>query len=179
MNTVGGKRIYVNSENKNSQSKMPKTEPSVELTTPSEQQNMICSICFDPWTNNGPHKIVSLKCGHLFGESCIKKWVANSKRCPQCNAISKLSDLRHIYVSNIVCLELPYEKIERLTKDLESERSKRISSEFQLKQKTEEFSILNDKYQHLLETVKTLKGTINDPIKNISNVSNRVQQTKK
>lgn len=26
-----------------------------------------CSICFEPWTNSGNHRLASLKCGHLFG----------------------------------------------------------------------------------------------------------------
>ena len=30
-------------------------------------QGQSCSICFEPWTNSGSHRIASLKCGHLFG----------------------------------------------------------------------------------------------------------------
>ena len=30
-------------------------------------QGQTCSICFEPWSNSGNHRIASLKCGHLFG----------------------------------------------------------------------------------------------------------------
>lgn len=33
----------------------------------------ICPICLDSWEISGPHRITSLKCGHLFGTSCIKR----------------------------------------------------------------------------------------------------------
>lgn len=32
-----------------------------------------CSICLDTWEYKGDHRLVSLKCGHLFGDSCIKR----------------------------------------------------------------------------------------------------------
>jgi len=30
-------------------------------------QDQACPICFDIWTNMGPHRLSSLPCGHLFG----------------------------------------------------------------------------------------------------------------
>ena len=27
-----------------------------------------CPICYGPWTSNGAHRLVNLKCGHLFGQ---------------------------------------------------------------------------------------------------------------
>lgn len=39
----------------------PSTEPEPELTTR-------CSICSTYWSNSGPHRIITLKCGHAFGE---------------------------------------------------------------------------------------------------------------
>ncbi len=38
-------------------------------------QNRECSVCMENWTSKGGHRIVSLACGHLYGESCIAKWV--------------------------------------------------------------------------------------------------------
>lgn len=34
-----------------------------------------CSICLDTWESKGEHRLVSLKCGHLFGDSCIKRYI--------------------------------------------------------------------------------------------------------
>ncbi|XP_065723791.2 kinetochore protein Nuf2 homolog [Drosophila suzukii] len=38
-----------------------------------------CSICLSPWDSEGPHRIVSLKCGHLFGD----KLLLDQHRSPQ------------------------------------------------------------------------------------------------
>lgn len=34
-----------------------------------------CSICLDSWESEytADHRLVAMKCGHLFGESCIKR----------------------------------------------------------------------------------------------------------
>lgn len=37
-----------------------------------------CSICLDTWESKGAHHLVALKCGHLFGESCIKRYHEHS-----------------------------------------------------------------------------------------------------
>jgi len=70
-----------------------------------------CIICHEDFDNCGDHKvasmyhvkelflfvscphpdgfgncqIVSLSCGHLFGNSCILKWLSERKTCPSCN----------------------------------------------------------------------------------------------
>lgn len=56
-----------------------------------------CTICFDQWTNSGPHRLVSLKCGHLFGESCITRWIHMNKKCAQCNAPNQVYDIRKLF----------------------------------------------------------------------------------
>jgi hypothetical protein len=33
-----------------------------------EEPATLCSICQTEWTNNGTHRIVSIKCGHVFGK---------------------------------------------------------------------------------------------------------------
>ncbi|CAM9216700.1 unnamed protein product, partial [Hapterophycus canaliculatus] len=45
-----------------------------------------CSICLDPWTSKGKHRICTLLCGHLFGQSCIERWLKERRSCPQCGA---------------------------------------------------------------------------------------------
>lgn len=34
-----------------------------------------CTICYDPCMISGRHRLVALKCGHLFGKKCIERWV--------------------------------------------------------------------------------------------------------
>jgi hypothetical protein len=46
---------------------LPSTVP--EPSTDAEQTE--CSICMESWTISGPHRIVSIKCGHLFGKKYL------------------------------------------------------------------------------------------------------------
>eukprot|EP01018_Ginkgo_biloba_P034261 Gb_28485 [translate_table: standard] len=38
-----------------------------------------CPICMEPWTEDGEHRLCSLACGHLFGRSCIRSWLQQSR----------------------------------------------------------------------------------------------------
>ncbi|VBB30627.1 unnamed protein product [Acanthocheilonema viteae] len=54
-----------------------------------------------------PRRVVCLKCGHLFGESCIERWIRTERaaRCPQCKAKARLVDIRRLYVRAIKALD--------------------------------------------------------------------------
>lgn len=83
-----------------------------------------CSICFEPWTNSGNHRLSSLKCGHLFGMSCIEKWLkGQGGKCPQCNEKAKIKDVRVIYAKTIKMMDTS-EK-ERALRELEHEKTLR------------------------------------------------------
>ncbi|CAK9870242.1 unnamed protein product [Sphagnum jensenii] len=53
--------------------------------------------------------ICSLACGHLFGKSCIKRWLRHAGKkqgkCPQCNCRAKVEDLRMVYVPRIAIID--------------------------------------------------------------------------
>lgn len=61
-----------------------------------------CMICTEKWTNQGKHRLVATKCGHLFGRSCIENWHDTKKKegvkplCPSCRQPISKSDLRII-----------------------------------------------------------------------------------
>ncbi|KAG0036871.1 RING finger and WD repeat domain-containing protein 3 [Podila clonocystis] len=101
-----------------------------------ETEESTCSICFEPWTNSGGHRLVSIKCGHLFGESCISKWIAsqtgqNGKpKCPECNRPAKRNDIRRLWSKAVVTLDTS-EKDEAVAK-LRKEQEARIRSETDL-----------------------------------------------
>ena len=51
-------------------------------------------------------RLVCLKCGHVFGQSCIEKWIRTEKnaKCPQCKARARIGDIRRIFARTIrVC----------------------------------------------------------------------------
>ncbi len=68
---------------------------------PSGDADITCPICFDEWTSGGEHRLVSLKCGHLFGESCIARWLQTSGKCAQCNQANRLCDIRRLFAKSI------------------------------------------------------------------------------
>lgn len=60
----------------------------VAPVTPSEGEDSgdTCAICFEEWTNAGGHRLSALRCGHLFGYSCIERWLKGQPgKCPQVN----------------------------------------------------------------------------------------------
>lgn len=128
-----------------------------------------CSICMEPWTSGGNHRISCLPCGHLFGRSCIRKWIRQSGRnigkCPQCNKMCKLKDIRTLYVSRIAVVD--GEMLQELT-SLRTENEKLMLENKNLKderrQKKEgrdhlmEIEHLKLQKQKLLEEIRTLRG---------------------
>ena len=81
-----------------------------------------CAICFEPIANVGDHRLVALKCGHLFGDNCIRKWIKAQKKCPQCNCKAIPSQIRYIYSKNLVVRESEEnDKLKRTLAKLEAD----------------------------------------------------------
>lgn len=90
--------------------------PLEDLGLSSDQ----CPICLQPCPYEGNHqRSCIISCGHVYGMSCIIKWIEHkttNAKCPQCNKKCKLKDVRKIYAS-------PYDdqvSIQRI-KELEAE----------------------------------------------------------
>lgn len=58
-----------------------------------------CSICFSKIEEPGEHVLASLSCGHIFGKSCVEKWISMRKKCPQCNLRSSKRQIRRLFPS--------------------------------------------------------------------------------
>ncbi|XP_077978822.1 E3 ubiquitin-protein ligase rfwd3.L-like [Glandiceps talaboti] len=98
-----------------------------------DDESECCSICFDSWTNSGAHRLASLKCGHLFGQSCIEKWLkGHGGKCPQCNAKAKKSEIRVIYAKAVRALDTT--ERDRALKELEKEKELRRKVELEAAQ---------------------------------------------
>ncbi|KAH8281722.1 hypothetical protein KR054_002459 [Drosophila jambulina] len=61
-----------------------------------------CSICLDVWTESGAHRVVSVACGHLFGDSCIRSYLMQNSMCPICRQVAYVEDLRYIFGRRIL-----------------------------------------------------------------------------
>lgn len=58
-----------------------------------------CCICLENLESSGDHRIVSLKCGHLYGRNCIERALKERRFCPCCSQKAKVSDIRLIFTS--------------------------------------------------------------------------------
>lgn len=58
-----------------------------------------CAICLQNMTSDGEHRIASLKCGHVYGYSCISSWIDRTSRatCPKCRVSTGRGDIRVLH----------------------------------------------------------------------------------
>ncbi|KAK1434881.1 hypothetical protein QVD17_00635 [Tagetes erecta] len=70
----------------------------------SKKEIDVCPICFEAWTGDGQHRICCLPCGHVYGMSCIQKWLLrcqSSGKCPQCKSVCTMKDIRVLYATQL------------------------------------------------------------------------------
>ncbi|KVH90417.1 E3 ubiquitin ligase BIG BROTHER-related [Cynara cardunculus var. scolymus] len=85
-----------------------------------EIDGLFCPICFEAWTSGGDHQICCLPCGHIYGSSCIKKWLQqrrSSGKCPQCNNLCTLKDVRVLYATRLCVAD---EELQKRVRSLEA-----------------------------------------------------------
>lgn len=96
-----------------------------------------CPICLDTWGNTGEHRLVALRCGHLFGSLCVEKWLKAQKikerSCPTCKTRASLRDLRYIYARRLVAADTS--QITVLQKQVDTLQAEKSKAELEL-QKT-------------------------------------------
>ncbi|KAH0619452.1 hypothetical protein JD844_000095 [Phrynosoma platyrhinos] len=111
------------------------------LSLEEEESGDTCAICFEEWTNAGEHRLSALRCGHLFGYSCIQKWLkGQAGKCPQ-NVYLK-SCTNKYSLDHVNSLEK--EQMLRRKAELESAQSR-----LQLQVLTDECSKLRQQLQEL------------------------------
>ncbi|XP_051548346.1 E3 ubiquitin-protein ligase RFWD3-like [Myxocyprinus asiaticus] len=87
-----------------------------------------CSICFEPWTTAGDHHLAALRCGHLFGHICIKRWLmSGGNKCPQCNKPAKRDHIILLYARKLRALD--NSEVVQLKRALEIEQGLRRKEE--------------------------------------------------
>ena len=95
-----------------------------------------CPVCLDAWSDGGPHRVCALRsCGHIFGKSCILKWLRKGRRgrakgkgkCPVCNKEAREGDIVDLYVpKGWLSSAVPWDgELEDLKGKLDEERALR------------------------------------------------------
>ncbi|XP_031619782.1 E3 ubiquitin-protein ligase RFWD3-like [Contarinia nasturtii] len=143
----------------------PKKAPPPRLND-DDDDGSTCSICLDSWESKGEHRLVSLKCGHLFGDSCIRRWIhecaPQAKCCPTCKNKAAPRDLRPLYAKRIVVADKSEEY--RLQDLLEAEKSKNVELQSTLSAIKLELAVRNEEYSKLQIEFNKIKkfGIFND-----------------
>ena len=93
---IGVPQFASSSSSSSSSNAVVHNETKVLSRKPYESTNFLegssdecteCAICLEPLSNEGVHRIVATKCGHLFGLSCLKTlytFMSRKYKCPMC-----------------------------------------------------------------------------------------------
>ncbi|XP_043502454.1 E3 ubiquitin-protein ligase RFWD3-like [Polistes fuscatus] len=141
-----------------------------------EDSDQVCSICLESWTATGDHRLCCLRCGHLFGRSCVLKWLqvsctSSNRRCPQCNMKAHLKDVRNLYAKKLISVdnyELELVKNQLSLVMVEKNRLESELSTSNMRQKLYEEQLTNMKtyIADLQSQLNTVKGDLNHCMKN-------------
>ncbi|KAH8260478.1 hypothetical protein KR038_001886, partial [Drosophila bunnanda] len=146
-------------------SKKSSPEAKLACVDKDDDDGMTCPICLESWEMCGEHRLVSLRCGHLYGESCIRRWLNESQRqtsvkaCPQCKAKATFRDIRHLYAKKIQMLDT------EIKEQLEAERrrNQELTTELATSKlchalATEKLVVLQANYDRMKELVRAGGG---------------------
>uniref|UniRef100_A0A8I6W672 RING-type E3 ubiquitin transferase n=2 Tax=Hordeum vulgare subsp. vulgare TaxID=112509 RepID=A0A8I6W672_HORVV len=65
-----------------------------------------CPVCMNAWTADGEHRVSCIPCGHVYGRSCLEKWLAQcgkkSATCPQCGKMFRQKNIINLYAPEVV-----------------------------------------------------------------------------
>ena len=121
----------------------------------SDSPEDICVICYENWTNAGPHGLASLPCGHLFGHSCITQWLRNGQTCPVCNHSTTAADIRLIRARNLTAIDNSNEVILRREVDELKVKNRALQTHCDRLTKINNFLYLTSTLQFLYILYKT------------------------
>ncbi|XP_026059131.1 E3 ubiquitin-protein ligase RFWD3-like [Carassius auratus] len=115
-----------------------------------------CSICFEPWTTAGDHRLAALRCGHLFGFICISRWLmSGGNKCPQCNKPAKRGHIIFLYARKLKALDNAEEV--RLKSRLELEQGSRRMEQLEVAQCRQQMQLLADENVRLRKELEELR----------------------
>uniref|UniRef100_A0A7N1A4K8 RING-type E3 ubiquitin transferase n=1 Tax=Kalanchoe fedtschenkoi TaxID=63787 RepID=A0A7N1A4K8_KALFE len=142
-----------------------------------EIDGLFCPICMEAWTNDGVHQVCCLPCGHLYGLSCIQRWIKDKKsaaKCPQCNKKCAVNGIRKLYASQIVALDEESKKriqflenkclsLEKKGGDLATKEAEWKKMEIKLQQQLRQATQKANYLESLLDTKQDSRSKIVHP----------------
>ncbi|XP_062442354.1 E3 ubiquitin-protein ligase RFWD3 [Rhea pennata] len=136
-----------------------KLDTLVSVAPLDEEEGDTCAICFEQWTNAGGHRLSALRCGHLFGYTCIERWLkGQAGKCPQCNKKAKRSDIVILYARTLKALDTSEQ--EQMKSSLEKEQMLRRQAELESAQSRLQLQVLTDECSKLRKQVQELKALV-------------------
>ncbi len=66
-----------------------------------------CPICLDSLDTTADHAATTLRCGHVFGRTCIVEWTKAKRSCPLCRRHIGYHQLKEIQRSRMQLLNRP------------------------------------------------------------------------
>lgn len=134
---------------------------------PSQSEGVVCSICMEKFSESGSHYISCLNCGHIFGYTCIVKWLKTRLVCPSCNQKAKKRDIRRIYLPHTLITMQDTGALEEMKQQWlhEVERKELLSNELfvtknQLKRLEASFTYLTQRYYQLQQEYQILRQSV-------------------
>ncbi|KAM6429997.1 E3 ubiquitin-protein ligase RFWD3 [Liasis olivaceus] len=138
---------------------LKKTNPVAPLVPLEEESGDTCAICFEEWTNAGEHRLAALRCGHLFGYSCIERWLKGQVgKCPQCNKKAKRTDIVVLYARTLKALDTTEQ--ENMKSSLEKEQVLRRKAELESAQSRLQLQVMTEECSKLRQQVQELKALL-------------------
>ncbi|XP_069018882.1 E3 ubiquitin-protein ligase rfwd3.S [Embiotoca jacksoni] len=137
----------------------PAAPGPVQSSHGEEGEGDTCTICFEAWTTAGEHRLSALRCGHLFGYTCIQRWLKAqglAAKCPQCNKKAKRSDIVLLYAPKLRALDNSEQ--ESLKKSLEQEQSLRRKAELESAQYRLKLQVVTNKYGQAQQELQELRA---------------------
>ncbi|KAM4734613.1 E3 ubiquitin-protein ligase rfwd3.L [Anableps anableps] len=137
----------------------PAAQSPVQPSRSGDSEGETCSICFEVWTTAGEHRLSALRCGHLFGNTCIKRWLkaqGSAAKCPQCNKKAKHSDIVLLYAPKLRALDNSEQ--ESLKRSLEQEQSLRRKAEMESAEYKLKLQVVTSKYGQAQQELQELKA---------------------
>ncbi|XP_018333029.1 E3 ubiquitin-protein ligase RFWD3-like [Agrilus planipennis] len=140
--------------------------PRKKIKVMENDEGISCSICLEDWTNVGDHRVCSLKCGHLFGFSCVKRWITESSRsCPTCKKKCTLREIRHIYATKLIAmdaiefskLQTSFDKVSKEKNILEQKLAQSTLKNQKMTEEVEKMKLEISLLQKALETQKHVR----------------------